>query len=307
MIEKNIIDPLSTIIKLSILSIKQIGHKITIKNNKLKVYDSTKLVFSKYFVDNIKELQYLSIPIEIACKKYLIENNMQILTSLKSNYSEVLNINIIFKQAIKGLYNLIETYNQNISIVQTLKYCCLIIDNYLKQIELDTSRLSTRYKKPNLSYEFVQMCSNEKEYTDIKYISDISKTKQNKNHIYARYGATGYFYLDTLDNDEINTLDDDKIKIDKLKNIENSIKISLLPKTPDEIKYESNYCNEILELFYNIWNTNKLHYIKNTLDFLLNESDPSKYIECLEIFMISIDKNIIDIIQKNNLQNIIDM
>lgn len=119
--QKYILDPLSTIIKLAILGKKDVGCKISIKNNQIHIQENG--IFqgiSRYYLGLTKnDIHYLSTPIEIACKKYL--------------NSENLNMILIFKCAQEGLQKLMETYSLYPIIVDCLKYYYSIINKYLNK------------------------------------------------------------------------------------------------------------------------------------------------------------------------------
>ena len=74
-IHKYILDPLSTIIKLCILSKKSIGCKISVYNNTVIIQEAG--IFQplvRYWYNNNKiDIQYLYNPIELACNYFLNE------------------------------------------------------------------------------------------------------------------------------------------------------------------------------------------------------------------------------------------
>jgi hypothetical protein len=120
-----LLDPLSVIIKLAILSNKPIGTKILIKNN--TIYFQEPGIFqaiTRYFYKTTKDdLQYLYNPIHIACSTFLTKENIQKIPRLKN----------LFICAQKGLKNLIETYNNCSIISLCLNYYYAIITNYIEQ------------------------------------------------------------------------------------------------------------------------------------------------------------------------------
>lgn len=119
-----IIDPLSIIIKLAILSNKSIGTKILIHNN--VIYFQEPGIFqgiARYiFNTNKNHLQYLYNPIHIACKKYLIKE-------FKNTNAAIITL---FEFAKNGLISLIKTYNNDRLITLCLNFYYTIIDNYIK-------------------------------------------------------------------------------------------------------------------------------------------------------------------------------
>jgi hypothetical protein len=116
-----ILDPLSVIIKLAILSNKPIGTKICIDKNIIFLQEPGPFqAFCRLiFKSNKTDLQYLYNPIETACKKYLTKQN----TKIKD----------LFKCAQHGILKLIETY-KNCSIIKLcLNYYFTLISNYLEE------------------------------------------------------------------------------------------------------------------------------------------------------------------------------
>ena len=128
-LQKFILDPLSTIIKLAVLGKKIHGCKISIKNNQLYIQEFGFFQgISRYYMGDTKnDIHYLSIPIEIGCKRYLTNEKIK----------EIPNIIIIFKCAQQGLNNLMETYIDYPIIVHCLKYYNSIIDTHIHLIKCD--------------------------------------------------------------------------------------------------------------------------------------------------------------------------
>lgn len=123
---KYILDPLSVIIKLSILSKKKIGCKICVYNNIIYIQEIG--VFQSLvryiFKNNKVDIQYLYNPIQLACIQYLNKNYILHTPDIKN----------IFINAQKGIKNLIETYNNFTIITHTLYLYYNIISNYLDSI-----------------------------------------------------------------------------------------------------------------------------------------------------------------------------
>lgn len=136
-LQKFILEPLSTIIKLAVLGKKKIGCKISIKNNQIYIQENG--VFqgvARYYLGVTKnDIHYLSIPIELACQKYLTVEKIK----------EIPHIITIFKCAQQGLNNLMVTYCTYPIIVHCLKYYYTIIDSYLHLILCDNSQ--TKFEK----------------------------------------------------------------------------------------------------------------------------------------------------------------
>ena len=142
--QKNILDPLSTIIKLAVLGKKEIGCKISIKNNQIFIQENGMFQgVARYYLGVTKnDIHYLSLPIEIACKRYLTTEKIKI----------YLDITTIFKSAQQGLIKLMETYVTYPIIVHCLKYYNSIIDKYLHLISCDNI-IENQIKIPNKNKE----------------------------------------------------------------------------------------------------------------------------------------------------------
>lgn len=122
-IHKYILDPLSTIVKLCILSKKSIGCKISVYNNTIAIQEVGifQSLVRYVFKNNKIDLQYLYNPIEIACANFLNEKNVKKNPNIKS----------LFIDAQKGILSLIETYKNFTIITHTLYMYYNIIANYL--------------------------------------------------------------------------------------------------------------------------------------------------------------------------------
>ena len=125
-IQKYILDPLSVIIKLAILSKKQVGCKISVSNN--IVYIQEVGIFQSFvrylFKNNKVDIQYLYNPIELACLHFL--NKEFVLRNP--------NIKNLFINAQKGLEALMITYKNYTIITHTLYMYYNIIANHLGDI-----------------------------------------------------------------------------------------------------------------------------------------------------------------------------
>lgn len=138
-----ILDPLSVIINLAILSYKPVNTKISISNNRIHIQETG--IFQSFvryvFRDNKYYLNLLYNPIEFACEHFL------------SNYSlnELPQIAYLFERALKGIDKLGETYKDDNTIRLCLNYYSSLIRNYLGNtyddslFKLDT--LTPHYKK----------------------------------------------------------------------------------------------------------------------------------------------------------------
>jgi hypothetical protein len=123
---KPIIDPLSVIIKLAIISNRPIGTKLFIKHNIIHIQEQG--IFQglcRYiYKTNRNDLQYLYNPIECACKHYLDKEYRKKVPQIKN----------LFICAQRGILQLIETYKETMIIKVCLNYYYTLIDNYVKEI-----------------------------------------------------------------------------------------------------------------------------------------------------------------------------
>ena len=121
-----ILDPLSVIIKLAIISNKPIGTKFYINNNILYIHEPW--IFqgiNRYILNtNKNNLQLLYNPILLACKIYLSTNFKK----------DTHNIIKLFECSKKGIINLIKTYSNSSIIIMCLNLYYTIIDNYINEI-----------------------------------------------------------------------------------------------------------------------------------------------------------------------------
>jgi len=120
-----ILDPLSTIIKLAILSNKPIGTKLLIQNNVIYFQEPGmfQAISRMFFNSNKTDLQYIYNPIQIACQTFLTKEFVQ----------KTPRIPQIFQCAQNGLKKLIETYKNCSIITLCLNYYYAIITNHLEQ------------------------------------------------------------------------------------------------------------------------------------------------------------------------------
>ena len=120
-----ILDPLSVIIKLAILSNKPIGTKLRINNNIIITQEPGPFqAFCRYvFKNNKTDIQYLYNPIELACQHYLTTNIIQQNPKIKD----------LFRCAQNGLLRLIETYKASSVMRICLNYYLSLISNHLEE------------------------------------------------------------------------------------------------------------------------------------------------------------------------------
>ena len=133
-----ILDPLSVIIKLAILSNKPVGTKICITKNIIFLQEPGPFqsICRYIFSTNKTDIQYLYNPIELACQTYLSKTSIQQNPKLKE----------LFKCAQNGIVRLSETYKTCSIIRLCLNYDSTLIDNHLQEIYNDSL-----FKKDNIS------------------------------------------------------------------------------------------------------------------------------------------------------------
>ena len=121
-----ILDPLSVIIKLAILSNKPIGTKICISKNIIYLQEPGPFQsFCRYiFSTNKTDIQYIYNPIQLACQTYLTKEAVKLNPKLKE----------LFKCAQNGLIRLSETYKTCSIIRLCINYYSSLIDNHLQEI-----------------------------------------------------------------------------------------------------------------------------------------------------------------------------
>jgi len=129
-IHNYILDPLSTIIKLCILSKKDIGCKMCVYNNTVCIQETGPWQFLvRYYYNNNKiDIQYLYNPIQLACE-YFLDNTKTNEKDIKQKRSQ--NIKNLFLDAQKGLMKLQETYKNYTIISHTIYYYHNLISNFL--------------------------------------------------------------------------------------------------------------------------------------------------------------------------------
>lgn len=119
-----VLDPLSVIIKLAIISNKPIGTKFHIYDNLIKLQEPGlfQSIVRYYFSANKTEIQYLYNPISLACDHFLNVKYSDKTPAIKK----------LFKCALSGLDKLKETYSDCPIIILCLHSYSNLIENYLE-------------------------------------------------------------------------------------------------------------------------------------------------------------------------------
>jgi len=138
--DTQILEPLTTIINLAIISFKNIGTKISISQNKIYIQPSNMIQGALRWTYGTKrdEVHYLLKPIFRSLQIYNPVNNP--------------NLRCIFEQAVLGLKLLKESYNNNSSIVcHALDLYINIIENSLKNEDYSIEPFIETSVKDNLN------------------------------------------------------------------------------------------------------------------------------------------------------------
>ena len=219
---KYILDPLSVIIKLGILSKKQVGTKICIYNNTLYIQEVG--IFQplvRYLFNNNKiDIQYLYNPIQFACLYFLKKNSDQ-------------NIKNIFIGAQEGLRRLVETYKDNTLIVHVLFYYHSIIDNHLREKYNDKLFMKDNY---NILYsdQILKKLNSTWNYDRIKIVLDLIDFINNDKDFYKNIKCLEEF-MSSIDKYTFDLLVINN-EIKKEVKVENEVKIDI--EVNNDIKNE---------------------------------------------------------------------
>lgn len=120
-----LLDPMSSIVKLVILSYKPVGCKVSVANNTLVVQQPSIVQPALRFMsgDSKADLHCLYHPIESACRVFLAPSCVERMPKVR----------LIFEQAVRGLHRLTDTYRSHPMTVHCLNFYALVVDYYLSQ------------------------------------------------------------------------------------------------------------------------------------------------------------------------------
>lgn len=163
-IKSYILDPLSVIVKLAVLSNKPIGTKILIQNNVIYFQEPGpfQALCRVVFNTNKTDLHYLYNPINIACQTFLSKTFLEKTPRIKH----------LFLCAQNGVKRLIETYKSCSIITITLNYYYILLTNHINQTYNDTMFVKDGFT----GYYTQNICDTlNKQWTDekIKVVLDI--------------------------------------------------------------------------------------------------------------------------------------
>lgn len=135
----SIIEPLTCLIRLSILKFKPLNTKLSIYNNKI-TYDEPNILQGAMRWsngDNREDIHNIFNPIRKAGEWFDINND---------------NLRTIFKFSIKGLEKLKLSYNENSTIAHSIEYYILFLKNKIndKHDKHDKQGVNTRNNKNNI-------------------------------------------------------------------------------------------------------------------------------------------------------------
>jgi hypothetical protein len=124
-----LLDPLSVVIKLAILSNKPVGTKLLIQHNVIYFQEPGPFqgICRMLYQTNKSDLQYLFNPINIACLHFLSTTFLKTTPRIKH----------LFACAQHGIKKLIETYKSCTIITLTLNYYYAILTNHIEQLYND--------------------------------------------------------------------------------------------------------------------------------------------------------------------------
>lgn len=163
-VKSYILDPLSVIIKLAILSNKPVGTKLLIQDNVIYFQEPGPFqsICRMIYNTNKTDLQYIFNPLNIACVHFLSKGFVDKMPRIKK----------LFISAQNGLKKLIETYKNCSIITLTLNYYYAILTNHIEQAYNDKMFVKDGFT----CYYNQQICDSlNKQWVDnkIKVILDI--------------------------------------------------------------------------------------------------------------------------------------
>lgn len=159
-----VLDPLSVIVKLAILSNKPVGTKLLIQNNVIYFQEPGPFqsIARMVYKSNKTDLQFIYNPLNLACLHFLSKSFVDKTPRIKS----------LFLCAQNGLKRLIDTYKSCSIITITLNYYYSLLTNHMAQTYNETMFMKdnfTRYYTQTINDLFNKQWTDEK----IKVVLDI--------------------------------------------------------------------------------------------------------------------------------------
>jgi len=173
-----ILDPLSVIIKLAILSNKPVGTKLLIQNNVIYFQEPGpfQALCRVIYKSNKTDLQYMYNPINIACLHFLSKPFIEKTPRIKN----------LFLCAQNGLKKLIETYKLCSIITITLNYYYVILTNHIQQTYNENMFIKdnfTGYYTTAINELLNKQWTDEKIKVILDLISFLLKYNDNPNNV----------------------------------------------------------------------------------------------------------------------------
>jgi hypothetical protein len=173
-----ILDPLSVIVKLAILSNKPVGTKLLIQNNVIYFQEPGPFqsLCRMVYKSNKTDLQYLYNPINIACLHFLSKPFIDKTPRIKN----------LFLCAQNGLKKLIETYKSCSIITITLNYYYVLLSNHIQQSYNENMFVKdsfTNYYTSNIIETLNKQWTDEKIKVVLDIISFLLKYSDNPNNV----------------------------------------------------------------------------------------------------------------------------
>lgn len=175
-IKSLILDPLSVIIKLAILSNKPVGTKLLIHNNIIYFQEPGPFqsISRMIYKSNKTDLQYIYNPINIACLHFLSKSFSEKTPRIKN----------LFLCAQNGVKKLIETYKSCSIITITLNYYYSLLTNHIGQTYNETMFIKdnlTCYYTLSINESFNKQWTDEKIKIVLDIISFLCKNENPNN------------------------------------------------------------------------------------------------------------------------------
>lgn len=173
-----ILDPLSVIVKLAILSNKPVGTKLLIQNNVIHFQEPGPFQAICRLINksNKTDLQYMYNPINIACLYFLSKPFVEKTPRIKN----------LFICAQNGLKKLIETYKSCSIITLTLNYYYAILSNHIQQLYNENMFVKdgfTNYYSQTINEALNKQWTDEKIKVVLDIISFLLKYNDNPNNV----------------------------------------------------------------------------------------------------------------------------
>jgi hypothetical protein len=177
-IKTSILDPLSVIVKLAILSNKPVGTKLLIQNNVIYFQEPGPFqsLCRMVYKSNKTDLQYIYNPINIACLHFLSKSFVEKTPRMKN----------LFLCAQNGLKKLIETYKSCSIITITLNYYYVLLSNHIQQTYNENMFVKdsfTTYYTCNIIETLNKQWSEEKIKVVLDIIAFLLKYSDNPNNV----------------------------------------------------------------------------------------------------------------------------